>query len=194
MKKYIWITGLMLTLSLCVWNGKKEIVQNVKEENIEKKDTTKHTSVLYADYPIYDSAGKLVEAADLVFTGKVKNITYEMLNIGTGTNSLTGLKQEVLMPYTIFEIKVSNVYKGETIENDICLKRPGGNFNSEIYELDGATDVEIGKEYLFVAETYENSYASFLNAEQASYDLTAPVELTEDNNITVSQILDIFNN
>lgn len=189
MKKHIWIAGIMLVLFLCTWNVRGEVSQNVTEESIEEKNTAKHTYILHADYPVYDSADKLVEAADLVFTGEVKDVTYEMLNVDTETN----VSENGLMPYTIFNIEVSTVYKGEIIEKNICMKRLGGSFDTGIYKLYGASEIEVGKEYLFAASTYENAYASFLNPEQASYDLSAPDELSEeDNGITVSQILDIF--
>ena len=44
----------------------------------------KSVTVLQADYPQYNTAEELVESSDLVFTGTVKNIEYQMIDVGTG--------------------------------------------------------------------------------------------------------------
>ena len=41
-------------------------------------------------------------------------------------------------------------------------------------KLEGATPINQGEEYLFVAQTFENFYPSLVNVDQAVYDLNAP--------------------
>lgn len=183
------IPTLSVFLSAC---GNVEIANLETVEISTEAESSKQ--IMVVDYPMYDTAQSLVDAADLVFTGVVENITYEMLDIKmeSGSDSLTGLEEASSVPYTIYEIKVSNIYKGSITDETVYLKCLGGNFDTVVYELEGATEINKDTEYLFVAETFENFYPSLLNANQAVYDLNAPEALSEDNTITLSQILAIF--
>lgn len=147
------------------------------------------------DYKEYDSAQELVDKADCIFTGTVKKVTYENIDSRTGTSPdpSTGLDETIqpfLMPYTIFEIEVSEVYKGKKEEKTIYIKQVGGIFDSMVYELEGASDIREGNKYLFAVETYENSYPSLLNPDQAVFNLDTETEGTEHRGITYSQILE----
>src|SRR5699024_2987096 len=184
--------GCFLILILLSGCGNIPNTSQMSVESFGQAEVIKQ--VMIEDYPMYDTAQNLVDAADLVFTGKVENITYEMMDIKmeSGPDSMTGLEEASKVPYTIFEIKVSNIYKGNTTDETISLKRPGGNFDTIVYELEGATPINQGEEYLFVAQTFENFYPSLVNVDQAVYDLNAPAVLSEDNTITLSQILLLF--
>jgi len=184
--------GCFLILILLSGCGNIPNTSQMSVESFGQAEVIKQ--VMIEDYPMYDTAQNLVDAADLVFTGKVENITYEMMDIKmeSGPDSMTGLEEASKVPYTIFEIKVSNIYKGNTTDETIYLKRPGGNFDTIVYELEGATPINQGEEYLFVAQTFENFYPSLVNVDQAVYDLNAPAVLSEDNTITLSQILLLF--
>ncbi|CVI70612.1 hypothetical protein NDGK_01933 [Clostridiales bacterium CHKCI001] len=190
-KNGLCVLIVIMLISLCAC-GNVETARQTDVESSTQAEPTKQ--IMIADYPMYDTAQNLVDAADLVFTGKVENITYEMLDIKmeSGPDSITGLEEASSVPYTIFEIKVSNVYKGNVTDETIYLKRPGGNFDTIVYELEGATPINQGEEYLFVAQTFENFYPSLVNVDQAVYDLNAPEVLSEDNTITLSQILSLF--
>lgn len=214
MKKYICILGIMMIFLLCsggnnnqkadsdklenISNNEKvylkQVENNSKDQQVNSIVIEDNIKMLHADYLEYDSAQSLVDAADLVFTGIVKDISYKMLSIRTGDGSdpMTGLEDNVMLPYTIFKIEISKIYKGEFEDDTIYLKRLGGNFDSCRYELEGASEINMDGNYLFAAQTYENSYASLLNADQSSYDLDVPVALFENDNITLSQILAIF--
>ena len=184
--------GCFLILILLSGCGNIPNTSQMSVESFGQAEVIKQ--VMIEDYPMYDTAQNLVDAADLVFTGKVENITYEMMDIKmeSGPDSMTGLEEASKVPYTIFEIKVSNIYKGNTTDETIYLKRPGGNFDTIVYELEAATPINQGEEYLFVAQTFENFYPSLVNVDQAVYDLNAPAVLSEDNTITLSQILLLF--
>lgn len=194
-KKMIYFLMITIFIFLSACGNTYESIQTENQISVENNfqvGIAKRTMI--ADYPMYDTAQNLVDAADLVFTGKVENIRYEMLDIKmeSGPDSMTGLEEASKVPYTIFEINVSNVYKGNTTDETIYLKRPGGNFDTIVYELEGATPINQGEEYLFVAQTFENFYPSLVNVDQAVYDLNAPAVLSKDNTITLSQILSLF--
>ena len=162
---------------------------------IEENDLGEVITIIHADYPEYDTAQSLVDAADLVFVGQVESVTNQMLDVKTeaGKDSMTGLAVADSIPYTIYEIEVVTVYKGNITGTTISLKRPGGILDGNEYILEGATVVTLGNTYLFTAASFENSYPSFLNSSQSSYDMNdaAPYSIDEKG-ITLSQILEIF--
>lgn len=167
-----------------------------KESNISKNKGT--VTVIHADYPCYNTAQELVDSADLVFTGSVENITYEELDIKTESedDSLTGFVAAQNIPYTIYEIKIKDVYKGDADDDTICIKQPGGQIDDNTYILEGISVISQGETYLFLAETYENTYPSLLNATQALYNMNTPEVVNEqgDGTITLPQILEILSN
>lgn len=167
-----------------------------KESNISKNKGT--VTVIHADYPCYNTAQELVDSADLAFTGSIENITYEELDIKTesGDDSLTGFAATQNIPYTIYEIKVKDVYKGNADNDTIYIKQPGGQIDDNVYVLEGISTISQGETYLFLAETYETTYPSLLNATQALYNMNTPEVVNEqgEGTITLSQILEILGN
>lgn len=161
-----------------------------QKDSKQSKDEGTVTAI-HVDYPAYETAQEIVDSADLLFSGTVEKISYEMLNVRTETenDSLTGSSETQDIPYTIYEITVADVYKGSVEGNTISIKQPGGVFDGDQYVIDGAVSIEQGETYLFLTATYEDSYPSLLNVTQALYDLKEP-ELSHDG-ITLSQILDI---
>lgn len=168
------------------------------QSKIDTLDTTsqsKDITIIHADYPQYDTAKDLVDSADLVFSGTVKSIQYKMLDIKVeqGADSDTGLVEAESIPYSIYEISVEKVLKGEYSDSTVFLKRPGGEFENETFVIEDATQVNIDGTYLFVAQTYPESYPSFLNASQASYDMNSSKSMTSaHNSITLSELLAQF--
>lgn len=154
----------------------------------------KKIAILHRDYPVYKNASQLVKKADLVFTGKVKSKKNELLDIRDYQNEkdpTTGAEDETeLLPYTIYEVEIEELYKGNYDESSIKVKVLGGNMNGTIYEMEDAMPIEIGGEYLFNVSTYEDSEATLLNMTQAIYDLNAPNLISEENSITVSDIIE----
>lgn len=161
------------------------------EERTKSEEITMQNS---ADYPLYATARELVEAADLIFSGSVESVTCEMLDVRTeaGTDSLTGSSEAQGIPYTLYEIKISEVYKGIFEEDTLTVKCPGGEVDGSLYISDGALTILQGGTYLFLTATYENTYPSLLNADQACYDMNVPENVNEENSgvITLSQILE----
>ena len=166
---------------------------------MNKVDETKSEVITIqnsADYPFYATAQELVEAADLIFSGSVESVTYEVLDVRTesGTDSLTGLSEAQGTLYTLYEIKVSEVYKGTFEENTLTVKCPGGEGDGSLHISEGVPAISQGGIYLFLTATYENTYPSLLNADQACYDMNVPENVNEEDNgaITLSQILEVL--
>lgn len=184
--KYMYII-LSLIVMILVISGCQS-----KKDTLGTASQSKNITIIHADYPQYDTAKDLVDYADLVFTGTVKSIEYKMLDIKMqqGADSDTGLVEAESIPYSIYEISVDKVLKGDNTDSTIFLKRPGGEFENETFVIEDATPVNLDGTYLFVAQTYPESYPSFLNASQASYDMNTSKSTTSTHNsITLAQIL-----
>ena len=159
-------------------------------------EAEKSVTVLQADYPKYNTAEELVRSSDLVFAGTVKNIEYQMIDVSTDKepDEDTGFVDNEKMPYTLYTVDVDKVYKGSIESSTIIIKRAGGSFGSDEYVVENASEIAKGKKYLFVTETYEDTYPSLLNADQSSYDMDTPQTIMdgEEKEITLSDILKLF--
>lgn len=161
----------------------EELTQSYQILKYQLGQTEKSVKIISADYKEYSSAQELVADADWVFSGTVKKITYEKVDIGIAA------EENSLMPYTIFEIEVSKVYKGDIKDQTVYIKRLGGIFDFTICEVEEAPKIEYGNRYLFVAKTFENSYSSLLNLNQCTFNLDTETEDIQHRGITYSQIL-----
>ena len=155
-------------------------------------------TVIHGDYPYYDTAQELVDSADLVFCGTIVNVTGEESDIRTetGKDSQTGFDGGQDIPYTIYEIKIENVYKGTVDGDTICIKQPGGQVGGNTYILDGAPVISPEETYLFLTQTYETAYPSLLNTTQALYNMNVLEDGSEKDEgiITLSEILSLLEN
>lgn len=156
------------------------------------KDERSSISYIYADYPEYDTADDLIDAADLIFSGTVKGIKYEMIDIRANPDIGENTGINYLNPYTVFQIDADHLYKGNITDSIICIKRPGGTFGNKTYVLDGEAPIAIGSTYLFFTQTYPTSYPSLLNASQAAYDMNANTYTDSKSKITLTQLLNVL--
>lgn len=189
MKKII--AGLLIALLAIVGIG---IGYKINQVDDSKEETS--VTVLQVDYPQYNTAEELVESSDLVFTGTVKNIEYQMIDVSTGEgpDEDTGFVDNEEIPYTLYTIDVDKICKGSVDSSTIIVKRAGGNFGDEEYVVENASEISKGKNYLFVTKIYEDNYPSLLNADQSSYDMDVPQTAMEGEEIMLSDILKLFKN
>ena len=161
------------------------IVMSACSSNSKSTTNENETTIIQAEYPVYDTAEEIVDASDLVFSGTVTEINYESLNV----KSETGAE----IPYTIFDISIEKVYKGNVESSSISIKRPGGKIDGQFFVVEGASTIEVGETYLFITQTYENAYPSLLNVTQASFDMSKPEVLNSEQGnarITLSEVLE----
>ena len=147
-----------------------------------------------ADYPTYDSAQDLVDQADLIFSGRLEEISYEVLDVRTEKekDSEVGLSESQGLPYTIYKIRVEEIYKGSSDETYISIKCLGGEVNNVEYVSEEKIVLKEDTSYLFLTKTYENTYPSLLNITQSTYDMNNPSMVSEEVDITLSDILGIL--
>lgn len=170
------------------------IPQKASETNAED-NTEKNTVTKSADYPEYEDANTLVDSTDLIFSGTVKDISYEKLDVRTEKGESFETDGEELS-YTIFEISVDQVYKGSIDGDTIRIKRLGGKTDDTEYVSSDAIEISIGNKYLFLAETYEDSYPSLVNMTQSVYNMgdaqgkgTVSYRKNPNQDITLSDIM-----
>ncbi|MCI8732555.1 MAG: hypothetical protein HFH57_15865 [Lachnospiraceae bacterium] len=189
MKKITVVLALLAFAAACVGIGVKV------SRSGGSKDKT-NVTILQTDYPEYDTASELAEAADLIFQGTVSNVKYQMLDVRTEKekDQDAGLSETEAIPYTLYTIDVEKVYKGPLKEPTITIKRPGGKFENNEYITENAPEILTGRDYLFIAESYENSYPSLLNPTQSAYDMGASqdAEKKKKTDITAADILALF--
>lgn len=139
-----------------------------------------------SDHPAYNTASDLINASDLVFTGTVESIQKEMLNVRheLEKDSATGLEISDSLPYIVYTIRVSTVYKGMIETDTIRLKHID---TSMTLSADPILIAE-NSSYLFTAAAFEHSYASLLYAS----DLKQADEASGNDTITPAQIIALF--
>ena len=155
-------------------------------------------TVIQVEYPVYDTAEEIVNASDLVFSGTVTEINYESLNVKseTGADPETGLVEASEIPYTIFNISIEQLYKGNVESDSISIKQKKKKMDGQVFVVEDASTIEVGETYLFITQTYENTYPSLLNVTQASFDMNKPEVSNngqENEGITLSEVLEYLN-
>lgn len=117
------------------------------------------------DYPAYSTLDEAVGAANLIVEGKSLGKEYKMLDIGSGESSS--------MPYTVYDIEVVKVYKGDIKEGDVIeVKILGGKFKDVEYVLASPSPIlNDDGEYVLFLSTYEDSPASLINPIDSVFEL-----------------------
>lgn len=193
----------MCLASGCALSPKNsEISETQKAAATNAEDNTEGSTVsVSAEYPEYENANTLVDSSDLIFSGTVKDISYEQLDVRTEKEEGSETDGEKL-PYTIFEISVDQVYKGSIDGGTIRIKRLGeqtDDTESDLSDLDDAIDISIGNTYLFLTKTYADSYPSLVNMAQSAYNMedaqgegTMSYRMDSNQDITLSDIMKII--
>ena len=123
---------------------------------------------IHADYPVYETAKDLVDVSDLIISGRILDRRYELLDVSVDQGNDSGIQ---LIPYTIYEIQILNVYKGKTEDDTIYIKCVGGINDDVMYLTEINEKIKIGGDYLLLLKTYDATYSSLLNDSQSLFDL-----------------------
>ena len=118
------------------------IVMSACSSNSKSTTNENETTIIQAEYPVYDTAEEIVDASDLVFSGTVTEINYESLNVKseTGADSETGLVEATEIPYTIFDISIEIVLSDNSIKvGDILEVQNNSNYRFEVVEITNTT-------------------------------------------------------
>lgn len=140
-------------------------------------DTT--SSTLHADYPGYATLDELYAASDVVVAVDIAAApivrelypsvggTDPQANPNAGTNETPAGDSVVI---TVFDAKVTEVFKGEANEDDtIAVKQLGGLYKGVRHTEVGATPLKPHTSYVLFLATFPDAPASLLNPGQGQY-------------------------
>lgn len=153
--------------------------QPITDPPVQQTDSVKYEE-FSRDYPYYNTVSDLAGKANQVFSGRVTNISFELLNMITMQPLKDGEDTQWAMICTIYEIEAEKVYAGSpTI---VKLRIEGGissGFEQEqttllgsdkIPVMEGAPVLYVGDKYLFALYHADDSeYSSILNPLQSIY-------------------------
>lgn len=166
-------------------------------------DTSVQFGSIEVDWLVYSSADEIVEYGDIIVSGRVTGISFEMLDKYTGTVVDADLKDSEAELCTIYHVDVITPYKGcseeklqirmvgglkdylvdEQIE---VLKEHGGN---AINILSDPPKIELGEEYLFVLAQFEGTLPCIINSMQTAFPLNDRTSKEKYSNASVNDII-----
>ena len=151
-------------------------------------ETNHPTVALSPDWAVYNTAKEIATASTNIYTGKVKDIGFEIVNMKTGTADSSAASDKTdCMLYTVYTVEVLNSYKGNnTGEIKVC--RIGGiaGYREDeqcnalkaagLYEqyngipvVNGGCSLAIDAEYLFCTSRTVGGYDFVINKTQFAH-------------------------
>ncbi|MCI2257016.1 hypothetical protein L2D08_22065 [Domibacillus sp. PGB-M46] len=136
------------------------------------------------DYPRYTTQTELEQASDLIVEGNVLDSKVESVNISLPNDSndlrenpTLGTEKEVREEeteflYTISQVKVAQVYKGDNVQiGDVVeVKQLSGGSDGVTYTEENSNPIKPKNEYIMFLATFPNEIPySLVNPEQGSY-------------------------
>ncbi len=168
-----------------------------------KSDQLVTYSTMNADWPEYNDPQSIYDVADLVFTGKVVKISFQLLDSTTAKPPTSKTEDIDIVLFTIYDIEIIENYKGN-LSKTIQVKNRGGIKDEFIEEqldelkkkgdtviplMEGMPEITIGKEYLFVVKRNEDRPAFLINLDQSVFSLDNPFE--EHPHTTAKDIISV---
>jgi len=196
MNKSKWIpvfSIFCLTMALLAGCGSNEAKSSDSQAsaNGASEVVPKQEVLIDASFPKYSSLGELENRADLIVEGRILSSTFKFLNVAqkpsdpgdAQLNPGTDPAASPLIPYTIYDVEIQKVYKGEVTEKEtIQVKQVGGENQKTIFKVNDSTELKMNGDYIMFLATYDNSPASLLNPIQASYQLVDNQIIASDKN------------
>ena len=122
MKRFLAIV-LSLIMTAC-FAGCNKAINNQFPNDLVVSTETEHPMITQSpEWPVYNTAAEIVTASSNIYTGKVKNISFEIVNMKTGTaDSSAASGKTDCMLYTVYTVDVLKSYKGDNSgEIKICV-------------------------------------------------------------------------
>lgn len=138
-----------------------------------------------ADFVVYDTPEELVNAAQIICTGKVTDISFALLDNMTMRERSDDF-YDMCSLFTIYEVEVRNGYKNYTDDNKLQFAVRGGlkGYKAEeqaalseklgdkaIPVMDHHPEIEIGEDYLFILHWADNGTPTIINNTQTAFPL-----------------------
>ncbi|MDE6732981.1 MAG: hypothetical protein K2J77_08920 [Oscillospiraceae bacterium] len=159
-----------------------------------------------ADWVVYDTPEELVNAAQIICTGKVTDISFALLDNMTMRERSDDF-YEMCSLFTIYEVETTGRFKGDVpeklrfavrgglegykVEEQLALSEKLGD--KTILVMDHHPEIEIGEEYLFILHWADNGTPTIINNTQTAFPLSDPTYKDSFSNASVNDILNCLN-
>lgn len=187
MKRFLVI---MLSLIMTVgFAGCNQAINDQFPNDLAVSAESEHQMfTLSPDWAVYNTAEDIVAASSNIYTGKVKNISFEVVNMKTGTSESSAVSDgNDCMLYTVYTVDVANSYKGSNSgEIKICSIGGIAGYKEDeqvnalkaagLYEeyngipvVSGGCSLAIDNEYLFCTSRTVGEYDFVINKTQFAH-------------------------
>lgn len=146
-----------------------------------------NSAAMSADYPFYADEQSLISKADLIITGEVVKVNKaEKIDIRLDKTDRAANEKEDKVLYTVSEIKVIDVMKGDIKAGDIIKVKQLGDKNGwaeeSLLKFDGY--FKKGNQYVLFLSVYTNPDIPFdtLNPEQGQINIVDGVTKVHEIN------------
>ncbi|MBP1586807.1 MAG: hypothetical protein ILO53_00190 [Clostridia bacterium] len=142
---------------------------------------------LNMDWPVYATTKELADASDFVFSGRLLDISFEVLELSANDRTL----------YTVYTVEVDKTYKGSdasirrivkiggldgyNVEAQAKAMRDAGIAANAIPYVKNVGKLNVGTDYLFCTCARTDEYDNIVTAGQFVFDLSSEnaISLTE---------------
>lgn len=183
MKKYFFS---VLVFMLCLAGCSHPIVNDYPQDLSVTSENVEYSTVnVHADWYLYDTAEEINQASTNIYSGKVTNISFEVIDMKTGkVDRSPDSESNSRMLYTVYTISVTGSFKGQNPpEVKICEMGGIVGFNdneqyklvestglitkySGIPVLDNNSTLAVGEEYLFCTARTVGDFDFIINPTQ----------------------------
>ena len=135
----------------------------------------------HADYRVYNNAEELIRESDIVLLGRVRDVSFQMLDSTTGLPPTEEAEERHVDLCTIYSVEKASAYKGDVsdvfnirvrsgVKNDKYLEQQiqvlGDRVSKGITIEDDMPELEIGGLYLFSLGVFEGTDPCLMSPEQ----------------------------
>jgi len=169
------ITIFTITGTLLMRNPSKNLIASNKIVNFGHYES-------FADYELFANLDSISNKARVVVIGKVVEVNKpQEIKIGESFSPEKNESVDVTDVYTVSDIKVEKVIKGDVKHGDIVsVKQRGGLYNGKNYTEKGAEYLVEGDRNVFFLEVYDKVPASLMNPTQGKLKIKDNKILFED--------------
>ncbi len=199
-KTYTIILAMIISLIFfsCAKINNEGIENKISPSSAESSETKGiYFYGIEASWPYYGTVKELVDRADLIFIGRITDITFEVLDFTKGIAADDSTPKDRRYLHSFYQLEILETYKGNT-ENVSCFRLLGGvegyNEEAQYNEMqrgkakhrgtgiptyfDRSYGYAIGETYLIALVSFEDSHPgaqpSVLNLDQSLYCLSNP--------------------
>ena len=196
MKKQLLCVLFILIICIVVTSCSGNYIDNDNTESNGDSENIQ-TEVEYREmnpfFTEFRNVQELVERSNLIIIGRVTDISFQVWDITTAQPPTEETEYRHRWLYTIYDIDVITVYKGE-VSGSIQMSMSGGLRDYRVQEqldliremeawpnntisiMRGMPEIKVGETYLFVLHQFADNFATLTNLNQAVYSLNNPFE------------------